>query len=83
MVKKLPKNDHLLILGDFNARVVSDHDSSAPCLGHFGFRKMNSNGQSLLEFCYKQNICVTNSFLKLNCSIKYLGDTRFLKTGTN
>ncbi|MCP4267312.1 MAG: hypothetical protein GY777_17355, partial [Candidatus Brocadiaceae bacterium] len=64
LVKKLPKNDQLVILGDFNARVGSDHDSWAPCLGHFGFGKMNSNGQRLLEFCHKQNLCVTNSFFK-------------------
>ena len=64
VVNKLPKNDQLVILGDFNARVGSDHDSWAPCLGHFGFGRMNSNGQRLLEFCHKQNLCVTNSFFK-------------------
>ena len=63
-MNKLPKNDQLVILGDFNARVGSDHDSWAPCLGHFGFGRMNSNGQRLLEFCHKQNLCVTNSFFK-------------------
>ena len=64
IVSKLPKRDQLVILGDFNARVGSDHDSWAPCLGHFGIGKMNSNGQRLLEFCHKQNLCVTNSFFK-------------------
>ena len=64
IVSKLPKSYQLVILGDFNARVGSDHDSWAPCLGHFGFGKMNSNGQRLLKFFHKQNLCVTNSFFK-------------------
>ena len=63
-MSKLPKRDQLVILGDFNASFGSDHDSWAPCLGHFGIGKMNSNGQRLLEFCHKQNLCVTNSFFK-------------------
>ena len=50
--------------GDLNARVGSDHDSWAPFLGHFRFGKMNLNGQRLLGFCHKQNVCVTNSLLK-------------------
>ena len=65
IVSKLPKHDQLVILNDFNARVSADRDSWIPCLGHFGFGKINSNGQRLLEFCHAQNICVTNSFFKI------------------
>ena len=43
-VSKLPKHDRLVILGDFNARVEAAQDCWTPCLGHFGFGKMNSNG---------------------------------------
>ena len=64
IVSKLPKHDQLVIPGDFNARVGADHDSWTPCLGHFGFGKMNSNGKHLLEFCHAQNLCVTTSFIK-------------------
>ena len=38
--------------------------SWTPCLGHFGFSKMNSIGQRLLEFCLKKNLCVTNLLFK-------------------
>ena len=62
--RKLPKSNQLVILGNLNAQVGSDHDSLAPCLGHFGFDKLNSNGERLLEFCHKQNHYVTNSFFK-------------------
>ena len=51
-------------MGDFNARVGADRDSWTLCLEYFGFGEMNSNGQCLLEFCYAQNLCVTNSFFK-------------------
>ena len=63
MSKSLKRDQHF-ILGDFIVRVGSAHDSWAPCLGHFGCDKMNSNGQRLLEFCHKQNLCITNSFFK-------------------
>ena len=64
ILSKLPKRGQLVILGDLNARVGTDHDSWATCLGHFGFGKIKSNGQRLLEFCHKQNLCVTSSFFK-------------------
>ena len=43
IVSKLPRHDQLVILGDFNSRVGADHESWTPCLGNFGFGKINSN----------------------------------------
>ena len=44
IVCKLPKHYQLVNLGNFNARVRTNHDFWTPCLGHFDFGKINSNG---------------------------------------
>lgn len=64
VIKCIPSDEHLLLLGDFNARVGADHESWPSCLGHFGVGKINDNGQRLLELCSYHDLCVTNSFFK-------------------
>ena len=44
VVGDLPAADKLVILGDFNARVGSDHELYGPALGKFGKGNCNSNG---------------------------------------
>lgn len=63
-IKQIPKSEHSYILGDFNARVGSDHRAWSSNLGHFGVGKMNENGQRLLEICSFHELCVTNTFFK-------------------
>ena len=60
--KHIPKNEALIFLGDFNARVVNDRASWPNCLGHFGAAKCNNNGQRLLEFCTYYHLSFTNTF---------------------
>ena len=50
-IDNIPKTEQLYILGDFNARVVAEHEAWPTCLGHHGMGKMNENGQRLLELC--------------------------------
>ena len=45
IISSVPKNEQLVLLGDFNARVGADHDTWPSCLGQFGVGKMNENGQ--------------------------------------
>lgn len=61
-VADLPRTEDLYLLGDFNARVGSDHDTWPTCIGHFGTGRTNENGQRLLELCCTRNLCVTNTF---------------------
>nr|XP_054752426.1 craniofacial development protein 2-like [Lytechinus pictus] len=62
VIANLPANEHLFLLGDFNARVGADRDSWPKCIGHFGIGKLNENGQRLLEVCSYHNLCITNTF---------------------
>ena len=64
IISKIPKQEHLVLLRDFNARVGTDHLSWAPCLGKFGVGKQNANDLRLLELCTIHNLCVTNSFFQ-------------------
>ena len=64
VIKNIPDNEHLVLLGDFHARVGADHDSWPSCLGHFGVGKINENGQRLLELCSYHGLCVTNSYFQ-------------------
>ncbi|XP_072179817.1 craniofacial development protein 2-like [Diadema setosum] len=41
VIRNIPDNEHLVLLGDFNARVGADHDSWPSCLEHFGTKPQN------------------------------------------
>ena len=62
IIRNIPRKEQVVVLGDFNARVGTDHDSWPSCLGHFGMGKMNGNGQRLLKLCTFHDLCITNSF---------------------
>ena len=61
-IKKLPTNEHLYLLGDFNARIGFDHAAWPRCIGHFGVGRLNDNGQRLLELCSLHDMCISNTF---------------------
>ena len=64
VINSISRNDQLILLGDFNARVGADHDSWPSCLGKFGVGKMNENGQRLLELCTFHNLCIANTYFQ-------------------
>ena len=58
LISKTRKQDHLIMLVDFNARVGTDHESWTPCLGKFGIGKQIFNGYTALGVMYPtQLIC--------------------------
>jgi hypothetical protein len=59
---EIPNKENLFLLGDFNARVGADHPFWPRCIGHFGFGKLNENGQRLLERCSFYDLANTNTF---------------------
>ncbi|KAG6924505.1 craniofacial development protein 2, partial [Chelydra serpentina] len=64
IIRSIPKEEHLILLGDVNARVGAHHDFWPTCLGKFGVGEMNENGQRLLELCSYHDLSITNSFFQ-------------------
>ena len=60
-VTSIPREENLILLGDFNARVGREH-TTWEALGHHGIGKMNSNGLRLLELCSECNLVICNTF---------------------
>ena len=63
-ISSVAKNEQLVLLGDFNARVGADHDTWPSCLVQFGVGNMNENGQPLLELCTYHDLCIANSYFR-------------------
>ena len=58
----MPRSDKLIILVDFNARVVNDRESWPDTIGAFGIGELNDNGQRLLELSATFQLSVANTY---------------------
>ena len=62
ITKGFPKQEDLVILGNFNAHIVRNSEAWPNCLSHIGVRKCNDNGKGLLKLCSYHELCITNTF---------------------
>ena len=62
-------NDKVIIMGDFNGRVVKNKCSNV--VGKFGLGQRTPNGDRLIEFCKKHHLIVTNTWFEQNESARH------------
>ncbi|BHF85805.1 hypothetical protein SprV_1002897800 [Sparganum proliferum] len=65
LLTTVSKADKLIVLGDFNARVGTDHTDWRGVLGPHGLRGSNDNGLLLLRTCAEHRLILTNTFFCL------------------
>nr|VZI03309.1 unnamed protein product [Spirometra erinaceieuropaei] len=59
------KADKLIVHGDFNARVGTDHTAWRGVLGPHGLRSLKDDGLLLLRTCAEHRLILTNTFFSL------------------
>ncbi|BHF71785.1 hypothetical protein SprV_0401484500 [Sparganum proliferum] len=65
LLATVSKADKLIVLGDFNAHVSTDHTDWRGVLGPHGLRGSNDNGLLLLRTCAEHRPILTNTFFCL------------------
>nr|VZI12368.1 unnamed protein product [Spirometra erinaceieuropaei] len=65
LLATVSKADKSIVLGDFNARVGTDHTAWRGVLGPHGLRGSNDNGLLLLRTCAEHRLILTNTFFCL------------------
>ena len=65
VISAAPRTDKLILLGDFNARVGTDHQTWEGVTGSEGVEKCNSNGLPLLRKCAEHELLITNTVFRL------------------
>ena len=59
ILRRIPNNDKILLMGDFNARVGSNHLAWEGVLGRNGVCSCNANGHRLLTLCTEHQLTIT------------------------
>ncbi|CAF4874669.1 unnamed protein product, partial [Rotaria socialis] len=61
----VPKEDMIVLMGDFNARISQpQHSTTSRIMGPFTVDVQNENGERLIDFCTTNNLVVSNSFFQ-------------------
>ena len=63
VISAAPRTD--ILLGDFNARVGTDHQTWEGVVGIEGVKECNSNGLLLLRKCAEHELLITNTVFRL------------------
>ncbi|KAI4807948.1 hypothetical protein KUCAC02_027720, partial [Chaenocephalus aceratus] len=69
-LRRIPKNDKIFLLGDFNARVGKNSSIWSGVLGRHGVGQVNANGLRLLTLCSEHNLTITNTIFQQKAKYK-------------
>ncbi|KAK1883125.1 Craniofacial development protein 2 [Dissostichus eleginoides] len=64
VLNKIPPEDCVMLLGDFNAHVGADYLAWPNAIRRFGVGKINENGQRFLELCSQHGLCIANTWFQ-------------------
>lgn len=70
ILQKTPATDRIILMGDFNARVGSEHMVWSKVIGQHGVGKMNRNGLRLLSLCAEHQLVITNTIFQMKNWLK-------------
>ena len=70
-IDAVPKQDTIIIMSDWKAKVGKDHETWGPTIGKFGYGEMNDRGERLLYFCKENSLIVSNTLFKHKPSRKW------------
>ena len=74
LLELTPKEDVLLIIGDWNAKVGSQETPGVT--GKFGFGVRNEAGQRLIEFCQENALVIANTLFQQHEKTLHMDITR-------
>jgi len=70
IISRTPCKHKLIMMGDFNAQVVCDHQAWENVIDRHGIGKENSNGTQLLSLCTAHKLVITNTMFQQRDSCK-------------
>ena len=70
VLQKTPATDMLILMGDFNARVGTEHLEWSKVIGQHGVGKMNHNGLRLLSLCAEHQLVITGTIFQMKIRLK-------------
>ncbi len=73
-LSRIPKEDKIILLGDFNARVGRDQHLWKGTIVKEGIGNINTSGVMLLSNCVKHDLIITNTIFCQKINLRHLGD---------
>ncbi len=70
ILQKTPATDRLILMGDFNARVGTEHLVWSKVIGQHGVGKINHNGVRLLSLCAEHQLVIINTISQMKNRFK-------------
>ncbi|KAJ7417867.1 craniofacial development protein 2-like protein [Willisornis vidua] len=70
LTQKVPADDKIIILGDFNARAGKNFEACKGVLGKHRVENCNKNGRLLLKLCAEHQLTITNTIFQQKDSLK-------------